>query len=783
MEKPPTGLCGCAKGCDKLWPLFLLSFFGELDGEVQCAVMTKPTKPLEIRVHGRGGQGGVTCAKILASFYARLGKSVQTFGDYAGERSGAPVRAFTRVSDQKITNRNKVYEPDEILVLDQTLLSKEILTGLAPGGLLLLNVSEGSEALTERFKGYRLGLVDAKGIARKHGIGTKSLVIVNTTIAGAYAKMAGLPFTLVEETFRGLGFASNLEAAREAFDSVRIIRAGVLSGVDDERPAKSKDSHGQPKVGIESLAAHHESPPTPLKTGSWKTQQPIYKENLAPCSAWCPAGNDVIGFIQAVGKGNAEEAVSILAATTPFPGVCGRVCPAPCMEGCNRRELDGAVQIKALERWVADQGFHGCPEKAVPDRVFEMGIVGSGPAGISAAYQLALAGHRVFLYEGEEELGGVLRTGIPSYRLPRGVLDREIGRVLELGVEVRTGVFLSFSEMEGLARKHDALILATGLQHLRELDVEGADLPGIEQGIDFLHRVNFGMGPRLHGHVVVLGGGNTAMDCARSALRCGAERVTVAYRRTRVEMPAIQEEIGEAEEEGVTLLLQRQPVGFSGKEQVDSVLLAEVEMGEPDESGRRKPLVTDRVEKLGCDSVFLALGQTRNLSVLPSSWEIRGERIHVNGDPWSIFLSGDFSNGEGTVTHAIGNGRRVASLVLSDLGEEVQVFERPDRRMAVPATDIRFDHFDRAVPTEIPVLDSKERIQGFEEVNGGLNDPLEAHRCFSCGHCTQCDTCLVYCPEGIIRRQELGYEVDYSYCKGCGICVEECPREAMEMTQ
>ena len=744
------------------------------------------TKPLEIRVHGRGGQGGVTCAKILASFYARLGKSVQTFGDYAGERSGAPVRAFTRVSEEAITNRNKVYEPDEILVLDPTLLSQEVLTGLAEGGFLLLNVAEGQEELEERFKGYRLGLVDAKGIARRHGIGTKSLVIVNTTIAGAYAKMAGLPFELVEVTYRALGFASNLEAAKEAFDAVRVSEVGgagseVAASQEEGRGKVSAAIQGKPK--IESLPAHHESQPTPLKTGSWKTQQPVYTENLAPCSAWCPAGNDVIGFIQAAGKGQAKEAAAILAVTTPFPGVCGRVCPAPCMEGCNRREMDGAVEIRGLERWVADQGFDALPKKGVPERVFDFGIVGSGPAGISAAYQLALGGHRVRLYEGEAELGGVLRTGIPSYRLPRSVLDEEIGRVLGLGVEARTGRFLSFGEIEGLASEHDALILASGLQRLRGLEVEGAELPEIEQGIRFLHRVNLGEGAKLHGHVVVLGGGNTAMDCARSALRCGADKVTVAYRRTRLEMPAIAEEINEAEEEGVELLLQRQPVGFEGEGQLKGVLLAEVEMGEPDESGRRRPVVTDREESLACDHVLLALGQSPDLSLLPESWEVRDGRVFVEGEPRPIFLAGDFSTGEGTVTHAIGNGRRVAGLALKELGQEVEVFVRPDRRTAVPATDIRFDHFDSSAPTRMPVLDPKERIHCFDEVNGGLPQSLEAHRCFSCGHCTRCDTCLVYCPEGIIRRQELGYEVDYSYCKGCGICVEECPREAMEMTQ
>jgi 2-oxoacid:acceptor oxidoreductase gamma subunit (pyruvate/2-ketoisovalerate family)/2-oxoacid:acceptor oxidoreductase delta subunit (pyruvate/2-ketoisovalerate family) len=739
-------------------------------------------KALEIRVHGRGGQGGVTCAKILASFYARIGKSVQTFGDYAGERSGAPVRAFTRVSDHAITNRNKVYEPDQILVLDPTLLSEEVLTGLVPGGSLLLNVAEGQEALQERFHGFQLGLVDATAIARKHGIGTKSLVIVNTTIAGAYAKMAGLPFSLVEDTYRDLGFASNLEAAKEAYSSVDIQDSG--GGLVSEGRSKEKDAPQEKnKESIQSLPSHQESPPTPLKTGSWKTQQPVYTENLAPCSAWCPAGNDVIGFIQASGKEDATQATSILAATTPFPGVCGRVCPAPCMEGCNRRELDGSVHIRGLERWIADQKLDFVPLKNTPSKIRSIGILGSGPAGISAAYQLALKGHQVRIYEGEPELGGVLRTGIPSYRLPRSVLDREIGKVLALGVEAQTGTFLNVSQIEELAEKHEALILATGLQKLRALEVEGKDLIGIEQGIHFLHGVNLEGGRDLQGHVVVLGGGNTAMDCARSALRSGADRVTIAYRRTRVEMPAIGEEILEAEEEGVEILFQRQPLSFVGRNKVEGIQLAEVEMGEPDDSGRRKPVVTDRVETLACDHVLLALGQSKDTSLLPQKWEIREDRIWKDDSRLPVFLAGDFSTGEGTVTHAIGNGRRVAGQVLGFLGEEVEVFERPDRKTAVPATDIRFDHFERSEPARLPALDPKKRIGSFEEVNQGLPQSLEAHRCFSCGHCTSCDTCLVYCPEGIIRRKDLNYEVDYSYCKGCGICVEECPREAMEMTR
>jgi 2-oxoacid:acceptor oxidoreductase gamma subunit (pyruvate/2-ketoisovalerate family)/2-oxoacid:acceptor oxidoreductase delta subunit (pyruvate/2-ketoisovalerate family) len=732
---------------------------------------------LEIRLHGRGGQGGVTCAKILAAVYADLGKSVQSFGDYAGERSGAPVRAYTRVSDRPIENRNKVYHPDHLMVLDPTLLDEGTVAGLADGGVLLLNTSEPIEAFAGRFPRFRLAVVDATGIARRHGIGTRSVVIVNTTIAGAFVRAVGLPLGALAEAYHHLGFASNLAAAREAFEAVRVrepLETG--SGV------RASGAVPTTLPAVTSLVDHREGPPTGLATGNWRTQTPHYAKHLAPCSAFCPAGNDVIGFVQALARSGEAEAAAVLGRSTPFAAVCGRVCPAPCMEGCNRRELDGAVNIRALERWVADHHPVAAtrPEPARDQRRFA--IVGGGPAGLAAAYELARAGHRVVIFDGEKQLGGVLRTGIPTYRLPREVLDAEIAGVLQLGVEARLGVFLDARAIAGLAQEYDAVILATGLQKLRGLDGPGEKLAGVEQGIHFLHRVNMEGGAALSGHVVVLGGGNTAMDCARGALRAGARKVTVAYRRSRSEMPAIAEEVEHAEHEGVEMLFLRAPIGFEGDERVRGVVLAEVDLGPPDDSGRRRPVVTDRRATLACDAVLLALGQSADLSRLPAGWTLHEGRIHRDGAPIAVFAAGDVATGEGTVTHAIGDGRRAAGRAMRALGLDVTPFERLDRAHAVPATDIRFDHFDRSPPARERLLPVADRARGFVEVSLGLGDAGEAHRCFSCGDCTRCDTCLVYCPEGIIRRKENDYEVDYTFCKGCGICVTECPRKAMEMS-
>jgi 2-oxoacid:acceptor oxidoreductase gamma subunit (pyruvate/2-ketoisovalerate family) len=769
---------------------------------------------IEIRLHGRGGQGGVTCAKIIAAVYARLGKSVQTFGDYAGERSGAPVRAYTRIADETVTNRNKVYHPDHLLVLDETLLGDDTVAGLAPGGTLVINSPDPPEKLASRYGRFRIATVDATAIARRHKIGTRSLVIVNTTIAGAFVRAMDLPLEALTETYRRLGFLSNLESAREAFDAVQVREAddamaasvgGVETGPaarsaagwrDDRTRASEPAATGPAEIArrqalpalapVETLIDHIESPPMLLKTGNWRSQTPRYAKHLAPCSAFCPAGNDVVGFVQALARHGEAAAAAVLGRTTALSAVCGRVCPAPCMAGCNRAEYDGAVNIRALERWIADH--HAVAESAIETtpNPKHIAVVGSGPAGLSAAYTLARKGHRVTLYEGERELGGVLRTGIPTYRLPREVLDREIDAILRLGVEVKTGEFLDPSAIEQVSRRCDAVVLAAGLQKLRGVDggggARGGDPAGVEQGIDFLHRVNLDGRASLTGTIVVLGGGNTAMDCARSALRLGARKVIVAYRRTRAEMPAIAEEIDEAIHEGVEMLYLRTPVGFFGRERVEAVELAEIELGQPDESGRRRPVVTDRRVELPCDGVLLALGQSSDLSVLPPSWELRDGRIHAGGQPTNVFAAGDFATGDGTVAHAIGDGRRAADRALAALGLDVTVFARPDRAGAVPLTDIRIDHFAKAHPAREFVMPLGARVHDFDEVNRGLASALEAHRCFSCGDCTLCDTCLVYCPEGIIHRTETGYEIDYTYCKGCGICVTECPRSGMEMT-
>lgn len=732
---------------------------------------------LEIRVHGRGGQGGVTCAKLIAKLYAGQGAHVQTFGDYAAERSGAPVRAYTRVAAQLIANRNKVYRPNQLLVLDPMLMNAQVLEGAAAGALLLLNSSDPLESFAGRFPGLTLAVVDATAIARRHQIGSRSVVIVNTTIIGAYARACGIALAEVAAAYQALGLESDFPAAEAAY-AATAIRSRQAAGHPPVPPRLVKSS---PEVVL-PLTEHTRDLPTELKTGSWRTQLARYQNRLAPCNASCPAGNDVVGFIQALKTAGIEAAARILARTQPLPSVCGRVCPGFCQSGCNRSSFDGAVNVRGLERWISDHADLPIELPAPAVAAKRIAVIGSGPAGLSAAHTIAHHGHQATLFEAGPQLGGLLRSGIPAYRLPAEVLQRDLDRILALGVEARCNQRLDRERLAALAAGFDAVIVATGQGRLSASAAPGEDLPGVTQGLHYLAAVRAGAAPNLSGQVVVVvGGGNSAIDCARTALRAGAAQVTLAYRRSREEMPAIAEEIEAALAEGVELLTHRQPIAYSGSECVTGVTLAEVEMGAPDASGRRRPLLTERCSELPCDQVLLALGQSADTDLLPAGHELRDGRIWLQQTATNLFCSGDLATGEGTVTHAIGDGRRSALRVLQALGETVSVPPRPDRSQAVPAEAIRHGHFAGTTPARDMAIATELAVSSFQEVHLGLADAGEAERCFSCGQCTSCDTCLVYCPEGIISASAEGYSVDADYCKGCGICAVECPRQAIRM--
>jgi 2-oxoacid:acceptor oxidoreductase gamma subunit (pyruvate/2-ketoisovalerate family) len=730
---------------------------------------------IEIRIHGRGGQGGVTLAKLIATTRYLLGESVQAFGVYAAERSGAPLQAFCRCDTEPITNRNMIYEPDHVILLDPTLVSLGFTNGLKPNGWILMNIDKPPEEFTAEYPGYRIATVNATAIARTHKLGTKSVPIVNTALLGATARIFGWSLEEVNAALEHLGFVGpNIDAARDAFDAVKTVQA--VGTVEMKHPVI-------PHPRIPGLIDGNAGELPRIKTGDWATQDPHRQTMVPPCNHICPAGNDVQGFLAALANDKVDEALEILLRTTPFPSVCGRVCPAPCMEMCNRINLDGAVNVRDLERYAGDEGdADPTPREARDERI---AIVGSGPAGLAAAYQLALLGYQVKVYEGGPQIGGLLRTGIPPYRLPRDVLDREIDRILSLGVDVITNHRVDKSELIKVARKHDAVLVATGLQELRALKLGVDDGQAVMQGIDFLDLANE-MKIRVDDEdVIVVGGGNTAFDAARSALRLGAKSVRMVYRRTRDEMPAIKEEIEEGIEEGVQVDYLTLPVNMSPNANGGYIVTCRrMELGEPDDSGRRRPVeIPDSDFELHADRVLMALGQSPELSIFPEGTEIHENETLIGVLQTPVFAVGDLATNDGTVTAAIGSGRRAALHVHHTFTGE-QLLPPPHEQRDVIGPDLMKMHlFEKRSATHGRALDPMERRFTYQEIHEGLPDPSEAQRCLSCGVCNFCDKCITYCPEGVLKRVGDEFVFDYSYCKGCGICAAECPRNVIYMSR
>ena len=733
---------------------------------------------IEIRIHGRGGQGGVTLAKLLAAAEHREGRSVQAFGVYAAERSGAPVQAYLRCDEQPIHNPNQIYEPDHLIVLDPTLIAPAILSGLKPGGWILLNCPRPPEdyAGQERVAAFRIATVDASSIASRHGLGSRTVPIVNTALAGAAARLLGLNLDSVLAAFAEFGFGGgNVEAANESWEAVRTQQQEPQPGEAHPPP--------QPHARQPGLIGGNTGAPPAIRTGLWANQQPVREDATPPCNFICPAGNDVRGFLAALSDGDVDGALAILLETSPLPSVCGRVCPGFCMAQCNRAELEGPVNVRALERYAGD---HGSAEvRAAAPRDERVAVIGAGPSGLAGAYQLARLGYRVTLFDAGTELGGLMRTGIPTYRLPRQALDRDIQRILDLGVETELGRRIDFQRLTGLTREFDAVLAATGLQRLTSLDLgpEGSTEPGfVMQGIDFLDRARRDS-VRVRGEdIVVVGGGNTAIDAARSAHRLGAASVRIVYRRTRQEMPAIAEEVDDAIDEGIRIDFLCSPLRISLAADKGSLACERMELGEPDESGRRRPVaVPDSAFELPCDRVILAIGQAADLSLLPPQAVVAGSQpLQLDGMA-PIYPVGDLLTNEGTVTAAIGCGRELALRLHERFSGEKLYRDPPPEESVIRSDRMRLGHFEAMPPHAENVLPLRARSESFAEVRSGLQGIEEARRCLSCGVCNLCERCVTWCPDGVLRREGDELVFDYDYCKGCGVCASECSRAVIYM--
>ena len=563
------------------------------------------------------------------------------------------------------------------------------------------------------------------------------------------------------------------------------------------------------------------------RTGSWKYIQPAYHDRVAPCNQGCPVGIDIEGYMNLLREGRVEEARALLLAENPMPATTGRVCHHPCETSCNRRHFDSAVAIHAVERALGDLAE---PSGLTMTPVYSqrVAVVGSGPAGLACAWHLARFGYPVTVLEAASEPGGMLRLGIPEYRLPRPVLDRDIARIRAAGVEIRCGVRAGADvDWSTLHADFDAIFIAPGAHVSRDLGVPEEDGPGIRPGLDFLKEVNAGQWPDLGADVVVVGGGNTAMDCARTAVRLGA-KVTVLYRRTRDEMPAIPDEVEGAEREGVEFAFLAAPVEFRyAGDQLAAVECERMVLGAPDASGRRSPVGTGEHFLVPASTVLTAIGEAIDRSVLPDDLALKSSGVTVDElgatNRAAVFAGGDVTDAARSVADALGAGKRAAIGIDRFLrqarhgGEAVgtpQDDDAPDvaalrfaggnvsvarwtgrdpvRRVAplnesVGVEDLNFEHFARVPRRREQVIPDPDARGSFAEVNLGLSEAEameEARRCLNCGVCTQCDLCLIFCPDVAISHNGNGaYHIALEYCKGCGVCAAECPRGAIVMTR
>lgn len=537
------------------------------------------------------------------------------------------------------------------------------------------------------------------------------------------------------------------------------------------------------------------------KTASWRNAEPYYEDKAAPCNLNCPAGTDVVNFIHLLSQGKYQEGWELILNTNPFPGVCGRVCPHPCEHECNRGNLGGRLNVHTLERFLADSNFEQNlkPRYLAGKKPQSVGVIGAGPAGLSCAYQLARRGYAVTIYEALPEPGGMMRQGIPDYRLPKEILEREIEFILAHGVELRlntaVGKEISFEQVR---KAHQAVFIGTGFTLSRNLGAEGQELEEVIPGIEVLRKISFHDDVRLGDRIVVVGGGNTAMDVARSVLRLGSQP-RVVYRRSREEMPAIADEVDDLLAEGIPIDFLTLPVKVHGdaKGKILKVECQRMTLGEPDASGRRRPVPVEGSNFfLEADMVITAIGETPDLRFLSSDVKAESWGVLVDGygrtNVEGIYAGGDTANGEGTVTHAVGRGRQAAIAIDSWLqGAALPPCDAIDRslkdrsRHQVVWQEINPAYFVPEERIELKGLAIPERVRNFEEVYSGYDEETalrEAQRCFSCGLCPECDNCLIFCPDAAISRKEGGwYKINYDYCKGCGVCVSECPRNAISI--
>ncbi|HEX7375172.1 MAG TPA: NAD(P)-binding protein [Steroidobacteraceae bacterium] len=512
-------------------------------------------------------------------------------------------------------------------------------------------------------------------------------------------------------------------------------------------------------------------------TGSWRTVRPEYVDRLPPCNHACPAGENIQGWLFHAEAGEYEQAWRVLTRDNPMPAVMGRVCYHPCESACNRGALDAEVGINAIERFLGDEALRRGwkfepPLTPTGKRVL---VIGAGPSGLSAAYHLARLGHSVSIHEAGPLAGGMMRFGIPKYRLPRQVLDAEIQRILDLGVKLQLHTKVT-NVVETMRKGHfDAVFLAVGAHIAKRAYLPAGSAGKMLDAVSVLRSMEGENQPLLGRRVVVYGGGNTALDVARTAKRLGAEESIIVYRRTREKMPAHESDLEEALQEGV-LVKWLSTIKQAGETSIT------VEKMRLDEKGMAQP--TGEFETLEADSVVLALGQDVDLSLLSGvpGLEIEDGVVKVGPEMMTgypgIFAGGDMVSGERTVTVGIGHGKLAARNI--DAWLRGSKWVHPASHELASYDKLNTWYYSDAPKSQQPVLDLIRRQSTFEEVVGSFDQEtaqFEARRCLSCGNCFECDNCYGVCPDNAVIKLGPGrrYEFNYDYCKGCGLCVSECP--------
>jgi NADPH-dependent glutamate synthase beta subunit-like oxidoreductase len=524
------------------------------------------------------------------------------------------------------------------------------------------------------------------------------------------------------------------------------------------------------------------------------TEHPVFVDLLPPCNFTCPAGEDIQGWMSAASAGDYHQAWSALVRHNPLPAVMGRVCYHPCESNCNRAQFDQPVNIHAVERFLGDeairQGWQFDPP--APSTGKHVLVVGAGPAGLSAAYHLRRVGHDATIRDAAPRAGGMMRYGIPRYRLPRNILDAEIARIEAMGVAIQLD--RKVTGLTEVLNEFDAVFLAVGAHIAKRTQIPAHDASRIMDAVKLLRGMETGVTPVLGRRVLIYGGGNTALDVARTAKRLGASETLIVYRRTREKMPAQEFEVQEALDEGV-VFQWLSTVKMAGEEafRIDHDFFT-IEKMWLDESGFPQP--TGKFETIPAGTLILALGQDADLSFLEGvpgiaieNGVVKVDQHMMTGCP-GVFAGGDMVPANRTVTVGIGHGKKAARNIDAYLNSDAylrsDVYKPPPKHEVATFDRLNTRRCDHAARATQPVLDMDRRLATFEEVFGGLDlggASHEARRCLACGNCHECDNCYEICPGDAVVKLGPGkhYRFVYENCDGCGLCAGECPCGAIVM--